>query len=162
MYDRSPRDETRSERHQHKRRISEYSDSSASSPSSCHQRRRVQPEQRPRLPSYKRHRAKETVCAFNTPKRRRTRSPMEARFTSRHNLRRRAPLPYRRNEKRQRAPRNRFGHSFYCRKLDLGVYQISGWPDILTFLISGIRPDIRFRLPDIRLEKAFQLKTAYK
>ena len=28
-------------------------------------------------------------------------------------------------------------------------------PDIRPFLISGIRPDIRFHLPDIRLEELF-------
>ena len=32
----------------------------------------------------------------------------------------------------------------------VGLYRISGWPDIRPFLISGIRPDIRFHLPDIR------------
>ena len=34
--------------------------------------------------------------------------------------------------------------------LAVGLYRISGWPDIRPFLISGIRPDIRFHLPDIR------------
>ena len=41
----------------------------------------------------------------------------------------------------------------------VGLHRISGRPDIRPFLISGIRPDIRFRLPDIRsdirLEKLF-------
>ena len=40
-------------------------------------------------------------------------------------------------------------------------------PDIrltgyLAFLISGIRPDVRFHLPDIRLEKLFKIKTSYR
>ena len=35
----------------------------------------------------------------------------------------------------------------------LGLHRISGRPDIRPFFISGIRSDIRFRLPDIRLEK---------
>ena len=107
----SPRDETRSKRHQRQQRISEYFDSSTSSHSSCHQCRRVQQAQSPQLPSDKQHQARENVCVFNTPKRQRTLSPMEARFTSRHYLRRRSPSPYRRNdfEKRQRAPRIRRG-----------------------------------------------------
>ena len=36
----------------------------------------------------------------------------------------------------------------HCYKV--GLYRISGLPDIQPFLISGIRPDIRFHLPDIR------------
>ena len=36
-------------------------------------------------------------------------------------------------------------------KLQLEWHRISGRPDIRPFLISGIRPDIRFRLPDIQL-----------
>ena len=34
----------------------------------------------------------------------------------------------------------------------IGLYRISGWPDIRPFFISGIRPDNR-------LEKLFQIKT---
>ena len=37
----------------------------------------------------------------------------------------------------------------YLRRL--GLYRISGWPDIRPFFISGIRPDIWLHLPDIRL-----------
>ena len=40
---------------------------------------------------------------------------------------------------------------YYLSTYLLGLHRISGRPDIWLFLISGIRPDIRFRLPDIRL-----------
>ena len=38
----------------------------------------------------------------------------------------------------------------------LGLYRISG-----HFLISGSRPDIRFHMPDIRLEKLFKIKNSF-
>ena len=41
-------------------------------------------------------------------------------------------------------------------QLNLPISRVA--PDIRPFLISGIRPDIQFRLPDIRLEKKTFLK----
>ena len=38
----------------------------------------------------------------------------------------------------------------YSHRPLIGLHRISGLPDIRPFLLSGIRPDIRLQVPDIR------------